>query len=198
METYRGRVLTIVSDCSHSGSWVKQCFHFMDEQGIAPCGHHAVEKGVLLKVFTSCKPNQRARVLGYSLNCMSVDKNSGIITYYTSKEIGQKQSSYGRDFTQMLCGKTVDEQCTLDVSKTWLLESQAARVHLVRGKDRGRPAWHYVFLVDDEETIDKFREAVKSGNIDVANYGEIMFSGFGVDPPNEITEKVHKKFKIST
>ena len=77
METYRGRVLTVVGDCSHSGSWVKQCYQFMDGQGIIPCGHHAIEKGVLVKVFASCKSHQRANVLGYSLNCMFNDKNVG-------------------------------------------------------------------------------------------------------------------------
>lgn len=196
METYRGRVLTIVSDCSHSGNWVKQCYEFMDGQGIIPCGHHAVEKGILIKVLASCRPNQRAAVLGYSLNCMYHDKNLGCNMHSVSKRISDKQTSFGRDFTQMLCGKKVDEECVKDCSLTWQLKSEFDRVRLVRGKDKGKPAWHYVLLVDDEETIDKFEEAL-GGNLNVANYGEIMFSGWGENPPNDVTEKVHKKYKIS-
>ena len=197
METYRGRVLTVVSDCSHSGNWVRQCYEFMDGQGIIPCGHHAVEKGILIKVYATCRPNQRAAVLSYSLNCMFHDKNSGRNMHSVSKRISDKQTSFGRDFTEMLCGNKVDEECVKDSSLTWQLKSESERVFLVRGKDKGKPAWHYVLLVDDDETIDTFKEAVKSGHLDVANYGEIMFSGWGEDPPNDVTEKVHKKYKIS-
>ena len=28
---------------------------FLDEQGVQPCGHKAREKGMIIKVFTSCK-----------------------------------------------------------------------------------------------------------------------------------------------
>ena len=196
METYRGRVLTIVCDCSHSGSWVKQGYEFMDGQGIIPCGHHAIQKGVLAKVFASCRPTDRANVLAYSLNCMFHDKNSGSNMHRVSQKIGQQQMSFGRDFTRMLCGNKVDEQCAQDSSMTWQLKLESERVHLVRGTEKGRPAWHYVLLVDDEETIEKFKETVKSGKLDVADYGQVLFSGWGEDPPNDITEKIHKKYNV--
>ena len=195
METYRGRVLTVVGDCSHSGSWVKQCYQFMDGQGIIPCGHHAIEKGVLVKVFASCKSHQRANVLGYSLNCMFNDKNVGCTKFRIFEKIGEQQSAVGRDFTAMLCGNKVDKQCGQDSSMTWQMKSEAERIRLVRGKDKGKPAWHYVLLVDDEETIEKFEEAL-GGNLNVADYGQLLYSGQGKDPPNEVVEEVHKKYKI--
>ena len=37
-------ILVIVSDCSHSGCWVRECMDFMDEQGIGPCGHAAKKR----------------------------------------------------------------------------------------------------------------------------------------------------------
>ncbi|CAI8035371.1 hypothetical protein GBAR_LOCUS19859 [Geodia barretti] len=117
METYRGRVLTIVSDCSHSGSWVKQCYEFFEGQGIIPCGHHAVKKGILLKVFTSCRQNDTASVLRFSMQCIFVNKNTGgNINYNIPKKIGKMQQSSGKDFTTMLCGKKVNEECVRDSS----------------------------------------------------------------------------------
>ena len=195
MDTYRGHVLTIVSDCSYSGHWVKQCYEFMDGQGIVPCGHHAIKKGVLLKVFATCRSTQTAGVLSYCLHGMTFDKNSRYIRHRVPHEIRESQHSTGRDFTEMYCGKGVDEECEEDDSNTWELKLQSQRVYLVRGKDKGRPAWHYVLVVDDEDTIDNFLKTVKSGKVNVANYGEILFSGFGEDPPNEVTEKVHRKYK---
>ena len=55
---FRGRIFSIVSDCSYSGSWVKECMEFMDEQGVGPCGHAAQEKGILIQVLTSCLSNE--------------------------------------------------------------------------------------------------------------------------------------------
>ena len=55
---FKGKVLTIISDCSYSGSWVKEGMAFMDEQGVGPCGHVAKEKGILVKVFASCLANE--------------------------------------------------------------------------------------------------------------------------------------------
>ena len=196
MENYRGRILTIVSDCSYSGNWVKECYEFMDGQGVGPCGHYAIEKGILLKVFGSCKANETAATLGYSVRCIFFDKNTNDTLHRVGWKIGEKQNSYGRDFTTMLCGKKVDEQCGVNVSATWRLKDEASRVHLVRGKDHGKPAWHYVLLVDDEDTIELFKETLKSGTVDVTNYGQVMESGWGKDPPNEVTDKIEKKYYL--
>ena len=64
----------------------------------------------------------------------------------------------------------------------------------MRGKDKGRPAWHYVLLVDDEETIQKFKDKVKSGTLDVADYGQVLKSGWGKDPPNEVKDWIDKQY----
>ena len=116
MENYRGHILTVISDCSYSGKWVKESYEFLDEQRIGPCGHCAIEKGVLLKVFASCAPNQRASTLAFSLRGMFLDKNIGTIRFQNdSYKIGEQQNKFGRDFTTMLCGKKVDEECALDI-----------------------------------------------------------------------------------
>ena len=64
----------------------------------------------------------------------------------------------------------------------------------MRGKDRGKPAWHYVMVVDDDETLDKFRTEVKKGNLDLADYGSLIKSGWGKDPPTEVREWIDQKY----
>ncbi len=70
-------------------------------------------------------------------------------------------------------------------------------LRIVRGKDRGRPAWHCVILKDDEETIHEFHKKVASGFVDFADYGEVVESGFGKDPPQEFIDELNKYYSYS-
>ena len=192
----KGIVLTIVSDCSHSGHWVKACCEYLDEQGVQPCGHSAREKGILLKVYTSCKPNEEAATPCFSVQAVLSDKNNGKITYYMDGwKLRETQHTSGINFTDVQCKKMIDEPCALSPEFTWQRRSESERIFLVRGKDRGREAWHYVLLVDDDEIIKQFREKVASGTVDVANYGFVLKSGWGKDPPNEVVDWIDKSYK---
>ena len=77
---FKGKVLTIISDCSYSGSWVKEGMAFMDEQGVGPCGHVAKEKGILVKVFASCLANEIPAELAFSTHSGKNDTKTGRIT----------------------------------------------------------------------------------------------------------------------
>ena len=78
--------------------------------------------------------------------------------------------------------------CTL--SRLHFPQTQGGE-ELTRGTDRGRKAWHYVLLVDDPETIRIFKEKIQGEQrgmwqiADVADYGEVLKSGFGEEPPQE-------------
>lgn len=100
------------------------------------------------------------------------------------------------DNTFITCKKdaNIEDSCSLPEDYTWHKKSEAERVFLVRGKDRGKPSWHYVQVVDDEETIDLFHKMVKSGHIDVADFGHIIKSGWGQDPPDHVREWIKKKY----
>ncbi len=68
---------------------------------------------------------------------------------------------------------------------------------IVRGKNRGCQAWHYVLLVDDEETIQTFLTKWKSGSLDVADYGQVLKSGWGEDPPEETKKWIEENYFIN-
>ena len=65
------------------------------------------------------------------------------------------------------------------------------RIYLAQTKYHG--AWHYVLLVDDQDTIDKFKELTQGENagkntIKLSDYGQVLKSGWGEEPPNDVIE----------
>ena len=63
-----------------------------------------------------------------------------------------------------------------------------------QGTDRGRRAWHYVLLVDDEETIRAFKDKTQGANagkydVNVADYGKVIRSGLGEPLTQEEQDK---------
>ena len=172
MNHLRGRVLSIHSDCSYAGQWVKQLEAFLDEQGVQPCGHSARDKGILIKVFASCRSNQVPYRLLYSIRGCANDKNNGnIFIRQNGFEVAQAQLTKLVDSTYIRCNnKSITELCTLKPGYTWHKQSASDRIFKLTGKDHGRPAWHYVLLVDDQETIDKFKELTQGENAGKSSY----------------------------
>ena len=80
LQHFRGRILSVISDCSHSGSWIRECMIFLDEQGVRPCGHSAKEMDILIKIFASCHSHQIPRQLDHSVYACRSDKNTGFFT----------------------------------------------------------------------------------------------------------------------
>jgi hypothetical protein len=62
---FKGRLLTIITDCSYSGHWAYQMASILDSMNIPPCGHKAIEEGYLIKVHASCQPYQRTTMCWY-------------------------------------------------------------------------------------------------------------------------------------
>jgi tetratricopeptide (TPR) repeat protein len=60
----------------------------------------------------------------------------------------------------------------------------------VRGKDEGKPAWHYVIL-KNEEKYQELKRLKAGTNIDVTDFGEIIESGWGEDPPFYIDDYIN-------
>ncbi|WP_395877360.1 hypothetical protein [Ehrlichia muris] len=65
---------------------------------------------------------------------------------------------------------------------------------LVRGKDNGRSAWHYVLV--DKHKREMFLAKSRSGSIDVALYGQILYSGWGENPPEDIVKRIEDEFGV--
>ena len=197
---FTGKVLAITSDCSYSGKWLESCKEFLDEAGVQPCGHSAQKKGIKLKVRCSCQPDQIGSSLIYSARGNGNDKNTGD-KYVKIGSIAPHQTTCGVDFTEIACGKTPEEECTLLPTFTFQLKKTLqSRLFRVRGTDQGKRVWHVVFLVDDPETIRIFKEKIQGENAgtqttNMDDYGKSIKSGWGQEPPQEVEDWMDRVYK---
>ena len=67
-------------------------------------------------------------------------------------------------------------------------EDPSKRIYLVRGKDRGKPAWHYVLV--EKLLFGLFLKRTRGGSLDVKDFGKVLRSGWGVDPPVGTIDKI--------
>ena len=70
-------------------------------------------------------------------------------------------------------------------------ENSTKGFYVVRGIDKGREAWHYVLV--KKYLLGLFLKRVKGGRVNVADFGDILRSGWGKDPPEGTTDKILKE-----
>lgn len=71
---------------------------------------------------------------------------------------------------------------------THLTETKHGTIYLSIGFHNKLPTWHYVRVTALKVPL--FLNAAKAKRIDVAQFGEVLFSGWGKEPPEEIRKKV--------
>jgi hypothetical protein len=135
---FKGRVLTIVSDCSYSGCWVRDCMKFLDEQGVQPCGHKAREKGMIIKVFTSCKSKEIPTEYRHTIDGMDNEVSTGDMSFWTATQLLKTQITNDIDSSELNCQSgTINEPCTLPPSLTWRTLEEMKRKSSISIKARG-------------------------------------------------------------
>ena len=199
------KLLYIFSDCCYSGQWIVDCAKYLDEMGVGACGHQAKEQGILLKIFTSCRPNQKATLQNFiAQGAIYFNENDCSIWTYIGKKLSDTQITHGVDFTRGTClqieGPTapcrfpdIPAKCSWKWEEIIALECEkrpSSLLYTVRGTDKGRKAWHLVLV--ERELLEDFNEKVNTGNIDVAKYGYVIKSGWGKDPPDDMLDTIKK------
>ena len=93
---------------------------FLDEQGVQPCGHKAREKGMVIKVFTSCKSNEVPTEYSFSVSGVRNNEVTGAMSFKISKQLLVTQTTSCIDTSDLNCNrKDIDEPCTLQCDLTW-------------------------------------------------------------------------------
>ena len=69
-------------------------------------------------------------------------------------------------------------------------ENASERIYLVRGKDRGKLAWHYVQV--EKALLPLFLRRTNGGSLDVADFGRFLKSGWGKDPPENVRKNINE------
>ena len=166
---------------------------FLDQQGVGPCGHKARDKGILLKVYTSCLSHQIPRQLAHSVYGCKNDKNTGDMSFTTHWDRIKQWLIHNMYVAAVKCGqKSIDDECLCLPQANWHTWSASIRTHIVRGTDRGRKAWHLTLLVDDDNTILQFKEKTQGKTIEITDHGIVLKSGWGEGPTDEEKKSAFK------
>jgi hypothetical protein len=72
---------------------------------------------------------------------------------------------------------------------------QAELIYLVKGIDAGRNAWYYVLV--ERLKVQLFLKALNDEIIHLENYGKILFSAYGDEPPVSVTDQLKEEYGIS-
>ena len=172
---------------------------FLDEQGVGPCGHAAKEKGILVEVFASCLSIETPLEMAFSIHSVENDKNTGSLAFITNlrcKHIHEGQHPSALNFTVVRCKNSISEPCTMAPGSTWQRWSIGKRVWLIRSSNNIQPEWCYLLLANDEKTI---IAVIDKENIpgNVEDYGQVLKSGWGREPPNEVRDWIEKSYQIN-
>ena len=190
-EHFQGKLLCLICDCCFAGHWIRRCGEGLDAMNVGACGHQARQNGILIKIGASCLPDQTARDTCYSSNGVALN-SEGRFSFFIEKDIGPTQTALFMDFTKSRCFRKPEELCRFhQLPWTWKdltikdkTDRLEKRLRIVRGTDRGRQAWHYVIVFDDQ--LEEFIRLTDGKNtLNLANFGHFIFSGWGKDPPAE-------------
>ena len=191
---FRNRPLTVVIDCSYSGSWIRDCAKALDALGIPSCGHHTREAGILLKLYCSCKYNEKASPFLFCQEAISTDDLKQYL-YYAAKKIGVWQHTQIVSFVSIRCSKRPTERCELPTMRLWEDRCYDPELlQIVNGNDKGRPAWHFVRVHPQKFNEFKARTASGEETVTVSDYGTVLMSGLGKGPSDEQKGKVEIEY----
>ena len=192
--------LDIISDCSYSGQWVRECAKTLDSLHIPPCGHRARENGAMVTVFASCQHNEEAAEPCYSIEALTVNNDGSVVV--CSHELTNKQKTTIFNSTKLVCCRAPDSPCpkTTFQHLTWEnAVDQSMTLTLVQRRERHREMWYYLLL---HRAGDAYREEFQSQyrrnpSLRLSDWGYILESGEGQDPPLEVTDKVRRWTAVS-
>ena len=118
------------------------------------------------------------------------------------KSFAERFASKKSNFTsQSLAGKVESNKSSTAPSPKPPLKQidpqkkmQAEQIYLVKGIDAGRNAWYYVLV--ERLKVQLFLKALNDDVIHLENYGKILFSAYGEEPPAEITDQLKSEYGI--
>ena len=186
--------LTIQTDCSYSGQWVRECAKTLDSLHIPPCGHRARENGAMLKVFASCQHNEEAAEPCYSVEALIVNDDGSVAV--GSHQLTQQKPTW-LDSTVLVCCRGPDSPCPKTTFQHLTWENAVDRstsLQLAQRRERDRDMWYYLLLhragdAYHEEFQSQYR---RNPSLRLSDWGYILESGEGQDPPQEVRDKVRR------
>ena len=144
----------------------------------------ARERGVLIKVYASCQPDQKATKSCYSMEAVTVDDDDGNIVLF-AKQLTQQRSEWC-DGTRLVCCRGPDSPCPKNTFKLLKWEDDCGR------KEGEAYKWYIIMLNRaNKENVSTFKtQFTKYPAVRLSDWGYVLESGEGRDIPKEIQDKV--------
>ena len=195
----RGKLLTIRSDCCYSGHWLRECAKALDSLGIPPCGHRARENGALLRVFASCRPDEKAAEPWFTMEALTV-KNNVVLAGQLKQPTQQTVVRF--DSASLVCCKSPDSACPKNTFKHLKWEDAidgALPIRQIKRNERGRDKWYYIMLHRAGKAYkDEFNSQFKKDSaLKLSDWGYVLASGEGKIIPNDIEDKINRWTLVS-
>ena len=171
---------------------MRDCAKVLDRLGIPPCGHRAREHGILIKVFASCQPDQKAAEPCYSVEGVTVKDDGALISRVT--KVTQHRPAWF-DCTKLVCCRPPDSPCLRNIFQHLKWEDRVdgkATVKMIKRKEGGADKWYYIMLhrAGDEYAAAFDTQVKRDPALQLSDWGYVLESGEGKHIPQEIQEKV--------
>ena len=111
-------------------------------------------------------------------------------TPFTSQNVLQKAQESKTSVADLAAPKPAAPQKQIDPQK----KMQADLIYLVKGIDAGRNAWYYVLV--ERLKLQLFLKALNDDIIHLENYGKILHSAYGDEPPADVTNLLKEEYGI--
>ena len=171
---------------------MRECARALDSLHIPPCVHRARENGALVKVFASCQSDQEAAEPCYSIEAVTVEDDGSIV--HSAKQLTEQKPTW-IDSTRLACCREPDFPCpkTTFQHLTWENAVDRTRnLRLVRRREGERDAWYYLILHRaGDNYLQQFQSQLKrDSSLRLSDWGYILESGEGQNPPQTVRDKV--------
>lgn len=133
--------------------------------------------------------------------------DSFVNRYFRQRAIteAQKTSSEGDDsdasenglsYVQRFCKKSVRKDQTY-LSPAERMRNNPHNLFLVRGNDStGRKAWYYLQV--QRGKVSQFEKQIATTSVKLTDFGQIILSGYGEDPPPDAIEKMKREYDFES
>ena len=171
---------------------MRDCAKTLDRLGIPPCGHRAREQGILLRVFASCQPDQKAAEPSYSVEAVTVLDDGTKIS--SAKQLTQQRSAWFAG-TKLVCCRAPDSPCPKNTFQHLKWEDGVdgkLSTRWIKKKEGGADKWYYIMLhrAGDEYAAAFDAQFKRDPALQLSDWGYVLESGQGTDIPQEIHDKV--------
>ena len=111
---------------------------------------------------------------------------------YGKKSSSRTAQSLKKDKKSSLSDLAKKKKSPTDVTTK---SANADLIYLVKGIDDNRNAWYYVLV--DRLKVSLFLKALNDDIIHLENYGKILYSAYGDEPPKDITDKIKEEYGVT-